>query len=149
MGSEHDIDTLNGLIETTLDSSDGYAEAANDADSDPLIEMFRVRSIERAEVASSLQQCVRKLGGEPEDEGTVLASAHRMFVNLRSNLTSGHDKTVVDEVERGEDHIMAKFEDAIKDVELSAATKSSIASAYASVRSGHDQMSELKQAFHQ
>ena len=117
MNNKHDISTLNGLIETTLDSADGYAEAAKDAKSEQLISLFRARSGERRKVASTLQQCVRSLGGKPEDDGTVLASAHRMFVNLRTSLTSADNKAVVDEVERGEDHIKAKFEDAMKDKE--------------------------------
>ena len=148
MNNKHDIKTLNSLIETTLDSADGYAEAAKDAKSEQLISLFRARSGERRTAASALQQCVRSLGGEPEDDGTVLASAHRMFVNLRTSLTSADNKAVVDEVERGEDHIKAKFEDAVKDKELSPATLSVITDVYTSVRHGHDQMRDIKKAFH-
>jgi uncharacterized protein (TIGR02284 family) len=91
---------------------------------------------------------VRQLGGEPEKEGTILASAHRMFVNLRTSLTSNDNKAVVDEVERGEDHIKSKFEDAMKDKDVSPDTMSVITDVYASVRNGHDQMRDIKQAFH-
>jgi uncharacterized protein (TIGR02284 family) len=148
MQKNHDVKTLNSLIETTLDSADGYAEAAKDAKSESLISLFRERSTERRQVASTLQQRVRLLGGDPEDDGTVLASAHRMFVNLRSSLTSNDNKAVVDEVERGEDHIKSKFEDAMKDKDVSPDTMSVIADVYASVRNGHDQMRDIKQAFH-
>lgn len=148
MNNQHDIKTLNSLIETTLDSADGYAEAAKDAKSEPLVSLFRARSGERRTAASALQNCVRSLGGKPEDDGTVLASAHRMFVNLRTNLTKADNKAVVDEVERGEDHIKSKFEDAMKDDEISPHTLSVIADVYTSVRNGHDQMRDIKQAFH-
>jgi uncharacterized protein (TIGR02284 family) len=148
MNNEHDIKTLNSLIETTLDSADGYAEAAKDAKSEPLVSLFRARSGERRTAASTLQNCVRSLGGKPEDDGTVLASAHRMFVNLRTSLTKADNKAVVDEVERGEDHIKSKFEDAMKDDEISPHTLSVIADVYTSVRNGHDQMRDIKQAFH-
>jgi uncharacterized protein (TIGR02284 family) len=148
MNSEHDIKILNSLIETTLDSADGYAEAAKDAKSEQLTSLFRARSGERRSAASTLQQCVRSLGEEPEDNGTVLASAHRMFVNLRSSLTSNDNKAVVDEVERGEDHIKSKFEDAMQDGDVSPATMSVINEVYTSVRNGHDQMRDIKQAFH-
>lgn len=148
MQKDHDIKTLNNLIETTLDSADGYAEAAKDAKSESLISLFRERSTERRQIASTLQQRVRLLGGDPEDDGTVLAFAHRMFVNLRSSLTSNDNKAVVDEVERGEDHIKSKFEDAMKDKDVSPDTMSVITDVYASVRNGHDQMRDIKQAFH-
>lgn len=149
MQNNHDIKTLNGLIETTLDSADGYAEAAKDAKSTSLISLFRERSVERRQVASTLQQRVLLLGAEPEKDGTVLASAHRMFVNLRTSLTSNDNKAVVDEVERGEDHIKAKFEDAMKDKDVSADTKAVITDVYVSVRNGHDQMRDIKKAFHE
>lgn len=146
MNNDTDIKTLNDLIETTLDSADGYAEAAKDATSESLAALFRARATERRSAAGTLQECVRSLGGEPEDDGTVLASAHRMFVNLRASMTNHDNKAVVDEVERGEDHIKEKFEDAMKKRDLSPQTTSVIADVYTSVRSGHDQMRNLKQA---
>lgn len=147
MQHDHDVKTLNSLIETTLDSADGYAEAAKDAKSDALIALFRDRSQERRQVATLLQQRVRELGGEPEEEGTVLASAHRMFVNLRTSLTSKDNKAVVEEVERGEDHIKSKFENAMKDKDVSPDTLRVISDAYTSVRNGHDQMRDIKKGF--
>jgi uncharacterized protein (TIGR02284 family) len=149
MENSHDVKTLNSLIETTLDSAEGYAEAAKDAKSQSLISLFTQRSTERKQVASTLQQRVLLLGAEPEKDGTVLASAHRMFVNLRTTVTSNDNKAVVDEVERGEDHIKAKFEDAMKDKDVSPDTKAVITDVYTSVRNGHDQMRDIKHAFHE
>jgi uncharacterized protein (TIGR02284 family) len=148
MQNTHDIKTLNNLIKTTLDSADGYAEAAKDAKSKSLTALFRDRSSERRQVVSTLQQRVRLLGGEPEEEGSALASAHRMFVNLRTSLPSNDNKAVVDEVERGEDHIKSEFEDAMEDEDVSSETKAVIRDVYSSVRAGHDQMRDIQRAFH-
>ncbi len=145
--TDHDIKVLNGLIETTIDSTEGYAEAAKDAKNTRYATTFQQRSGERRQVAVRLQQQVSALGGKPEDDGTVLASAHRLFVNLRKTMSSG-DTAIVDEVERGEDHIKHKFEDALKDVEISPTTRSVVTEAYASVKAGHDQMRDLKHALH-
>ena len=145
--TKHDISVLNGLIATTLDSVDGYTEAAKDADNSRFGAMFTARAGERQQVARQLQGVVTGLGGEAEDDGTVLAKAHRMFTGLRNSI-SGGDTVVVDEVERGEDHIKAQFEDAMQDGELSPTTRTAIEQAYASVRSGHDQMRDLKHSLH-
>ena len=145
--TDHDISVLNDLIATTLDSADGYTEAAKEADNGRFGAMFTARAAERRQVATSLQGVVATLGGEPEDDGTILAKAHRMFTGLRNSI-SGGDTVVVDEVERGEDHIKAKFEDAMKDAELSQPTRSAIEQAYGSVRAGHDQMRDLKHSLH-
>ena len=139
----HDIKVLNSLIETTLDSADGYNEAAKDATNATYRSMFQQRATERRQVVSDLQGHVRTLGGKPEDDGTVLAASHRMFLKLRESLSKG-DKGVIDEVERGEDHIKHKFEDALEDAELSASVHDVVVRAYSSVKAGHDEMRDLK-----
>jgi len=142
--SSHDISTLNSLIATTLDSVDGYTEAAKDSESGRFGALFTSRAAERRGVVSRLQQEVVSLGGNPEDDGTVLAGAHRIFINLKSAVTGKDEKAIVNEVERGEDHIKAKFEDALGDADLSPGVKAVIQGCYASVRQGHDEMRDLK-----
>ena len=144
--TDHDISTLNGLITTTLDSVEGYAEAAKDNESARFATIFTSRAAERRTVAHDLQAEVKRLGGEPADAGSALGGAHRMFANLKAAITGKDEQAIVNEVERGEDHIKAKFEKALEDTELSAGVLSAIGVAYRSVREGHDQMRDLKHA---
>ncbi len=142
--TSHDIRTLNGLIATTIDSVDGYTEAAKDSDNPHFAMKFTARAEERRRAAGTMQAEVTRLGGNPEDDGTILAGAHRVFLDLKAAVTGHDDKAIVNEVERGEDHIKAKFEDAMKDANLAPATKSVIGAVWASVKSGHDEMRDLK-----
>ncbi|WP_206862224.1 PA2169 family four-helix-bundle protein [Lysobacter changpingensis] len=144
--AEHDLRVINSLIETTIDSVDGYREAAREARIPTLRTLFERRASERQAVVAALQAFVVSKGGKPQDDGTVLAAAHRVFVDLRSALDNG-DEAVVKEVERGEDHIKRKYGDALKDIELTPAARDAIENAYASVKRGHDEMSRLKQGF--
>lgn len=144
--SDHDISTLNSLIATTIDSVDGYTEAAKGSQSGRFGALFTSRASERRQVASRLQQEVTRLGGKPEDDGTALAGAHRVFLNLKSMVTGQDEKAIINEVEAGEDHIKAKFEDAIRDTEVSPAVRAIIEEAYVSVKDGHDEMRDLKHA---
>jgi len=142
----HDIDVLNGLIETTLDSCDGYSEAADQSKNVMIADLFKRWAAERRRVVADLRTAVRELGGEPKDDGTVLASAHRVFLDLRAHMSRG-DKAVVEEVERGEDHIKHKFEDALKDEKLGVQARAAVQAAHVSVNSGHDEMRELKLSY--
>lgn len=142
--TSHDISTLNSLIATTIDSANGYEEAAKDSETGRFGALFTSRASERRSVATKLQQEVSNLGGNPEDDGTVLAGAHRVFLNLKAVVTGHDDKAIINEVEAGEDHIKAKFEDAIEDRDLSPAVRALIEGCYASVKEGHDQMRDLK-----
>ena len=142
--TSHDIRTLNSLIATVIDSIDGYAESAKDAGSSRFASMFNDRAAERRQVLTRLQAEVGRLGGNPEDDGTAAAAAHRGFVNLKSAVTGQDDKAVIDEVERGEDHIKHKFESALDDGDLSPGVRDVIRECFISVKQGHDQMSALK-----
>ena len=142
--TSHDIRTLNSLIATTIDSVDGYRSSADAVDSPRFGEMFRQRANERTSVADQLRAEVRRLGGNPEDDGTILAAGHRAFLNLKGAVTSRDDKAIVNEVERGEDHIKSKFDDALSDETLSDETRRIVRASYDSVRAGHDQMSAIK-----
>jgi uncharacterized protein (TIGR02284 family) len=144
LNSTNDISVLNSLIATTLDSVDGYETSAADIEDASLASMFTARASERRNVVSQLQAEVSRLGGNPEDDGTILAGAHRMFVNLKSAVTGQDNKAIVNEVERGEDHIKAKYEAALNDADLSPETRSVIQTAWQSVREGHDQMRDIK-----
>lgn len=142
--TSHDISTLNDLIATTYDSINGYAEAAKSPDNPRFAAMFTARSAEREAAIRMLRAEVIRLGGKPDDNGTVLGGAHRMFMNLKSVVTGRDETAIIAEVEQGEDHIKAKFEDAIADAELSPQVMHTIRECYASVKQGHDEMRDLK-----
>jgi uncharacterized protein (TIGR02284 family) len=143
--TKHDIKVLNSLIETTLDSAAGYREAAADAANPGFRSIFKQRAAQRRQVVDELQNEVRILGGTPEDDGSILAASHRVFLKLRDSLSKGDD-SVISEVERGEDHIRAKYETALEDDELSASVRNAVVRAYSSVQSGHDQIRDLKRS---
>ncbi len=144
MSTDNDISVLNGLIKTTLDSMKGYEDAAKDAESSQYATMFADFARDRSQVATSLQAQVRTLGGDPEMDSSLLGAAHRSFMDLKQALTGKDDKAIILEVERGEDHIKAKYEAAMKAADLAPATSAAILEGYTSVRTGHDKMSALK-----
>lgn len=136
MDASHDISVLNGLIETTIDSVDGYRRSAQEATQSRFSAEFLDRANERERVVSQLRDRVRQLGGNPEDDGSVLAAAHRAFLSLRDKITGGSDESVIAEVDHGESYLNGKWEAALKDDRLSAETRSLIQQAYESVREG-------------
>ena len=142
--SNHDVTVINSLITTTIDSANGFDEAANDARSDRFRTMFREYASERRQCVSRLQEAVRQLGGTPEDDGSTKAAAHRAWLNLKDALTGDSDKQIIEEVENGEDYIKEKYEAALRDDKLSPSARSAIEEAFRSVRSGHDRASQLK-----
>lgn len=142
--AHHDVHVLNSLIETTIDSVDGYERAARETQNGEFRRIFEERAFERRRVLNDLRQEVTRMGGEVEDDGSMLAKAHRSFLKLRDAVVGGDDKQVIDEVERGEDFIKGKYETAMRDKDLSPPVLETVTRAYDSVKSGHDQISALK-----
>ena len=138
------ISTLNTLIATTIDSVKGYEDAASNSEAGRFQEMFRKRASERQRVVEQLRDEVRRLGGNPEDDGSFMGATHQRFLDLKAAITGRDDKAIINEVERGEDYLKDKFETALGSDELSGESRSVVESCFQSVREGHDQMSQLK-----
>ena len=139
-----EISTLNTLIATTIDSITGYENSAKDIDNQRFAEIFRQRADERQQVVQQLREEVRRLGGNPEDDGSFLGKTHQRFEDLTAAITGQDEQAIINEVERGEDYLKGKFETALNSETLSGESRAVVERCYQSVRSGHDQMSQLK-----
>jgi uncharacterized protein (TIGR02284 family) len=141
---QDEISTLNGLISTTIDSITGYEDAASNSEAGRFQQLFRDRASERQHVVEDLRSEVRRLGGEPEDGGSFMGKTRQLFLDLKSAITGCDDQAIINEVERGEDFIKEKFETALDSDDLTGDSRSVVERCYQSIRSGHDQMSQLK-----
>jgi uncharacterized protein (TIGR02284 family) len=139
-----EIATLNTLIATTIDSITGYEDSAANIDNERFRQIFRERASERQRIVEDLRGEVRRLGGDPEDGGSFLGKTHQRFEDLKAAITGRDEKAIINEVERGEDYLKAKFEAALNDGQLSGESRSVVERAFQSVRAGHDQISQLK-----
>ena len=108
------VSTLNDLIETCKDGANGFraaAAAVTRADAKALF-TSRVPIIERA--AAELQAEVGRLGGDAETTGSVAATVHRGWINLKSAVTCKDEAAIITECERGEELAVKNYEDALK-----------------------------------
>jgi uncharacterized protein (TIGR02284 family) len=142
---QDEITTLNTLIATLIDSVTGFEDAAaNIEGSSRLQQLFRERASERRQVVEELRAEVRRLGGNPEDDGSFLGKTHQRFLDLKAAITGRDEQAIINEVERGEDYLKEKFETALERGHLSGDSRSVVERAYQSVKAGHDQVSQLK-----
>lgn len=138
------ISMLNSLIATTIDSITGYEDSAQNIDNERFREIFRQRANERQQVVEQLRSEVRRLGGEPEDSGSFMGKAHQRFEDLKAAITGRNEKSIINEVERGEDYLKEKWQAALQSGDLHGETHDLVERLYQDVKSGHDQMSQLK-----
>ncbi|MGI8542543.1 MAG: PA2169 family four-helix-bundle protein [Aridibacter sp.] len=145
MTNDDVISTLNGLIETCKDGQNGFKTAAEGVERSDLKTTFYDLSQQRSKFAGELQTLVRELGGDPEDSGSISASLHRGWINIKSAVTGKDDQAVLNEAERGEDAAKKAYKDALAQ-NLPANVKSVVQRQATDVNTGHDKVRDLRDA---
>ena len=134
---------LNDLVETSKDGEKGFRTAAEDTKNTELKTIFMRRADDCAKGASDLQQIVMRLGGNPEDGGSVAGTMHRGWVDLKSKVTDRDDLAILEECERGEDVAKAKYRDALEKT-LPDDIRAVVQRQYDGVVKNHDQIRDLR-----
>jgi uncharacterized protein (TIGR02284 family) len=140
------ISVLNSLIETCKDGQNGFQTAADGVKRSEFKSLFYQYSQQRAQFAGELQEEVRRLGGEPEQAGSVAATLHRGWMNIKSAVTGEDEAAVLAEAERGEDAAVASYKEALADANLPADVRSVVERQYAQVQEAHDRIRNLERA---
>lgn len=144
IGKSDDLTILKTLTSTVNDSVKGYRESADKVDNQEFRELFDHFASQREQAAQDLSAEVRRLGGEPDTDGSALGGLHQSWLDLKAAITGRDDKAIINEVERGEDYLKEKFEAALKDDSLTGESRDVVERTFQSVREGHDRMSALK-----
>ena len=140
---EEVISTLNGLIETCRDGQEGFRAAAEGVKSAELRELFRTYARQRAGFAGELQDEVRRLGGDPERSGSLVASLHRGWMGLRAALEGADDRAVVGECERGEAVALEAYRAALNR-DMPANVRAMVERQFAEVKEAHNLLANLE-----
>jgi uncharacterized protein (TIGR02284 family) len=86
-----------------------------------------------------------QLGGQPETDGTILASAHRVFMNISAALRD-HDEAVIEAVDNGEEYLRMKFDKALEHNDLPAAAKTMLRNYQGELRADGRLIDHLEEA---
>jgi uncharacterized protein (TIGR02284 family) len=138
------ISTLNNLIETCKDGQDGFRNAAANVKDLELKRLFLEYSEERGRFATALQSEVGRLAGDPERSGSVAASLHRGWMNVKAALTGGDDAAILAAAESGEDSAKRNYEDALRTASLPANVRAVVEHQFARVKEAHDRVRQLR-----
>jgi uncharacterized protein (TIGR02284 family) len=143
----HAAEVLSALIETTLDSANGYDKAAELARNPTFQTLFKQRAEARRGLTGQLADEVRTFGGEPPLQGSLFGPAHRAFLQLRDKVSGQSDKAVVEEVARGEQVINDRFEQATFDLDLPVQVRQRLKQAQATLRDDFQEITALRGQF--
>ncbi|MEM7643999.1 MAG: PA2169 family four-helix-bundle protein [Pseudomonadota bacterium] len=130
------FDALKTLLTRLIDSREGYRKAVDGTESAHVKDIFTEFMARRDRSASEIRGYLRQEGHSADDDGSILASAHRNFMALRDLASSADEAAILLEVVRGEKTLLDAYDVAISAVndgapeyEFLVAQHSSLASA--------------------
>ncbi|TWU58265.1 PA2169 family four-helix-bundle protein [Rubripirellula reticaptiva] len=144
--NETTVNKLQELIRANIDSYNGFHESAEEIDDSKLTALFKQLGDERSAMASELQKFVEFNGKEAEDDGSVAAKTHRIWINIRAKINGGDPYVILIEAERGEDHIKEAYEEVLKET-AGSAMNDVLTAQYVKVKAGHDKVRDLRDAY--
>ncbi len=139
------VSTLNNLVETCKDGENGFRTAVEGVQKSDLKALFNNYMQQRAQFSSELQSEVRRLGGDPEKTGSVAATLHRGWINIKSTVTGMDETAVLAECERGEDSAVKNYQEAMRE-NLPAEAQTVVQRQYILIKEAHDRIRDLRDA---
>jgi uncharacterized protein (TIGR02284 family) len=119
LNDENTIHKLNHLIDIAEDGKEGYESAAERIEDPQIKSSFLLFSQDRSLYASKLRQIVQELNGDSEDKGgNALGSLHRVWIDLKSILTSGDTTAIVNACITGEESAIKEYKMVLNDDEV-------------------------------
>lgn len=104
------IDGLNDLLEKNYDAEKGYKNAKENTEVARLKTFFGSRSQQRFQYADALKAAIMKLGGTPITDGSLVATAHRAWIDFKSALAFNDEEAILEECERGEEASLEAYD---------------------------------------
>ena len=107
------IDALKTLLTRLIDSREGYRDALEHVTSPAIRDTLTEFMSRRERNAAELRTYLAQAGHSAPDDGSLLASAHRAFTDVKDKLAGSDDVSTLDELVRGEEVLLAAYDEAI------------------------------------
>ena len=137
------IVTLSELLAVTRVGENGCGACAEHVHSDSLRQLFMSRASRHAVAAAELRGLIGQLGGDPAMSGRIFSASRRGWMTLPASLTQNNDEALVDECERGEDHALEVYRNALDD-HLPEFVRQVVLRQFEELMSDHDQIRILR-----
>ena len=136
------------LIETLEDGTKGFTQAAEklaDSDRPALSTKFRELAEQRAAFSAELDTMAEAYGDDIDEDGSVLAAAHRGWMSLKDALSGSDPDGVLDAAESGEEHAVKEYEKAL-DEDISPNLRDVVQRQMNDIKAAHAEIKRLRQA---
>jgi len=142
------IEVLNRLIEINNDRIAGYETASEETEESDLKNLFSRLKQTSLKCKSELTNEVVKLGGEPTEGTKTTGKFFRVWMDIKSTLTSKDRKAILNSCEFGEDIAVNIYQKVLRDdlEDINAEQQAMIDTQFTLIKADHDKVKELRDA---
>ena len=105
---------LNVLLTRNIDAEKGFERAAKEIENPNIKGFFRNNYKKHYQFCHEIKEMVENIGGEPNKGGSLVADAHRLWMNLKETFAKNSESTVIKECLRGEKIVINEYKKAIE-----------------------------------
>lgn len=149
MEKQKAISILNDLVEINNDRIEGYKNALTETDDHELKRVFTQLMETSQKCKQELEEEVIRYGAKPEEGTRATGKMFRVWMDIRTALSSKDRETVLKLCEQGEDVAVKAYENVLDDQpaeHLSLDQISLIDNQYKLIKSDHDLVRSLRDA---
>lgn len=138
---------VNDLITVNYDGERGYKEAADDVTDARLKSWFREYAQQRYDFGHELKGELSQLGATPDKGTSVAADIHRIWIDLKSAIAGNDEAAVLNEVVRGEENAIERYDAVLAHNALPATTRTVVARQRNQIQAALGKIQDLKATF--
>lgn len=139
-------EALTDLLTRVIDSADGYEQAADSCESGALKDIFSERAKMRRGFAAQIRAELERHGEDVDDDGSLLAAAHRVFLDLKTKVSGDDNEKALEEVERGESVLVDQYEETLRDLDAGSPINGILTEQLSCVRKDLNSARKLEEA---
>lgn len=112
--NENNVNLLQNIIEKNYDARKGYKKAMMDISNPELKNFMQQQARQRSGFTTAIDQEIRNLGNTPQENGSMAASLHRAWIDIKSRVANNADEIILEEIIRGEKAKVREYKGALK-----------------------------------
>lgn len=138
------VGVLQELLQKNYDAEEGYKQVMIKVENRLLKNWLQVKAKQRNYFATQLDSLIRELGATPANDGTLLGSVHRTWIDLKTALSSNTDEAILEECIRGEKASVDEYENQLEKLNDHSNIKNLIYSQLESIKNALDTVKRLE-----
>lgn len=138
---------LNELLEKNYDAEKGFKNAAEDVKNERLKRFFKEKAQQRYDFGHELKSEIRNFGETPDKGTSFKGDAHRMWMDLKTALSSDNEEAVLEEAIRGEKAAVEDYNKVIGKSELPPSTANLLLKQRNAIERTLNEVKDLEDAF--